>query len=1161
MKNMFKKLLSLAIALVMIVGMIPGNAFSVFATEESTWDGVTISSLEELILFRDAVNAGDGYAGKTVTLTADIDMSSVDWSVNIGDDCNTTFDGIFDGNGHTLKNLTATETAAKADGFFCTGLFGAIYGSAQIKNLTIENVNINTGSFTGNNAAAVVGFAYSTTGSVENVKVIGDIQINAVGITGTGAIVGYDYYGNLTVKDCVVSGNTGSAITGRAYAGGVIGYASTNSTLSGNTVSNVAVTATGAAAGGIAGIQLAGGVATGNTVQNVTLASQGENWKSAVGVIVGTVTGAITVSGNTCEGVSAEGQTITNLVGAEHQDKPTEPVKAVVASVGTKNYTSLAEAVANADGKTVTLLSNVTLTDKLTIAGGTTVTLELNGYTISQTKAQTTGYEMILVDGSLTVQDSVGGGKISYTDTVGGNFVSNTITNRGTLILKSGTIENMSSAAVADAGFPYAIDSSIWGPAAEVNTIIEGGKVYCESYSAIRLRADSPTENVNVTITGGEVYGRIEVQNPTGNKASAGTLTITDGIINKNNSSMAIMVFGGGGTAENMKVDISGGTFTGKIGYSSYFPISGFDENAITGGTFDTDVSDFVAEGYTLETNGDGTYGVKKWDGLPTATVTKLDKKDLTFALNFTAVEPTAAQLAYYGDWYADFELTINKEMTFNADGSADGYLSGQYDAWSENWVNVPDGSYTLAANESVKIMETAAALWGSAGLKLTYNDVATFVKDFDCGLYLDPEFLHANPDIEITLELRMYNPADETESYVIGDTYVFTLPELPTATTEKVDNDELTFAMTFDADEVTEQQLDFYGNWYADFELSANKDITLNADGGADGWLSGQYDEWSENWVNVPFSKGDVTLNAGEPLKIMEYASELMGKPGLKYTYKEVYEVVKLFNCGMYLTPEFIAANPDIEITLELKMYDPADEDHSHQIGQTYVFKFEDAVAMNMQTGKLYSRVDEALEEAFDAGEDQTVILLKDTDGYKHVSVYENTVFDLNGFTLSTKNFSSFGNVVDNSEANTGALVTDRILIEPTNEQLTVKTDKGYQFIEIVSLQSAALRNNTYFAFVPDFEAAALPMLAQGVAASGVTVQVEISWVTEEGHTRTQLFQYSDDLVNGFIASYNPETEWYGKMFTLTLADAGNYSNVTFTVNIVSDTGVTYPA
>ena len=175
---------------------------------------------------------------------------------------------------------------------------------------------------------------------------------------------------------------------------------------------------------------------------------------------------------------------------------------------------------------------------------------------------------------------------------------------------------------------------------------------------------------------------------------------------------------------------------------------------------------------------------------LPTATVTELQNEELTFALNFKADEVTDEQLALYGGWYADFVLTVNKNVTFNADGSADGYLSGQYDAWSENWVNVPFEDVILGAGTSLKIMEYAAELMGEPGLKYTYKEVYEAVKDFDCGVYFSTDFLLANPDLEVTLELRMYNPENEAQSYAIGDIYVFTCPMARNVRTQKVYND-----------------------------------------------------------------------------------------------------------------------------------------------------------------------------------------------------------------------------------------------------------------------------------------------------------------------------------------------------------------------------------
>lgn len=370
-----------------------------------------------------------------------------------------------------------------------------------------------------------------------------------------------------------------------------------------------------------------------------------------------------------------------------------------------------------------------------------------------------------------------------------------------------------------------------------------------------------------------------------------------------------------------------------------------------------TELTETTAEDGTVTVSeGNTMTGTLKWNiipldvpvpakpQIPTATVTEIVNEELTFALNFKADEVTDAQLEYYGSWYADFELKINKDVTFNADGSADGWLSGQYDAWSENWVNVPFENVTLAANTPLKIMEYAAELMGQPGLKYTYAEVYEGVKEFNCGVFFDKEYLAANPDLEVTLELRMYNPADESESYVIGETYTFTIepPDIPTATATVIEKEDLTFALNFKADEATEEQLEYYGAWPTDFEITLNKGITFHAnDSSADGWMSGQLDAWNENWVKIPLT--GITLSAGQSFKIMEYASVLLDKPDYSYTYAEVYEGIRDFDCGVFFSEQYLAANPDLEVQLELKMYNPDDAAESYVIGQTYTFAAKD--------------------------------------------------------------------------------------------------------------------------------------------------------------------------------------------------------------------------
>ena len=474
-------------------------------------------------------------------------------------------------------------------------------------------------------------------------------------------------------------------------------------------------------------------------------------------------------------------------------------------------------------------------------------------------------------------------------------------------------------------------------------------------------------------------------------------------------------------------------------------------------------------------------------------------------------------------------------------------------------WVTVPFGDYapvTLEAGETLKIMEFAAEMTNQSGLKLTYADVYTSVKDFDCGVYFTPEFLAANPDLEVTLELKMYNPADETESYVIGETYEFSAaPELPTATVTETENDDLTFSMNFKVDEAALSQQAYYGKWYADFELTVNKTVVFNNDGSADGWLAGQYDAWSENWVTVPFGNyAPVTLEAGETLRIMEFAAELMGEPGLKYTFQEVYDYVKDFDCGVYFDTEFLMANPDLEVTLELKMYNPTDETESYVIGETYTF-INNFVAQNTATEKLYTTVNDAM---LDCAAGETVVLLKDVTE-TIVYVLTDTTLDLNGKSLTANYVSCFGDLVDNSADNTGVLVVPnkQFMIREDNSQLPVHDGTGYRFVEVQRI-ATAMASEYKFAFQPRIEPAMLDLLEQGADVTGVTIQVLVSWKQGNGE-RTQKFVYNDSHVQEYLDSYEASTDKYGDMFTLTLNGAENFEELTFTAQIVSTNNVTF--
>ena len=113
------KNIALLLSAVMLISLLPTISFAA---------GNTISTAAELQNFRDSVNNGNTYEGQTVTLEAQVDLSSISWN-SIGTE-EHPFKGTFDGGGKTVTGLNAETEDMYA------GLFG--YNSGTIKNLNVE---------------------------------------------------------------------------------------------------------------------------------------------------------------------------------------------------------------------------------------------------------------------------------------------------------------------------------------------------------------------------------------------------------------------------------------------------------------------------------------------------------------------------------------------------------------------------------------------------------------------------------------------------------------------------------------------------------------------------------------------------------------------------------------------------------------------------------------------------------------------------------------------------------------------------------------------------------------------------------------------------------------------------------------------------------------
>ena len=547
-----------------VAALLFGFALSAKAEEVATIGGTgtesdpyTIGTLEQLEAFRNSVNAGEttyNAPGVWVALTDDIDLAGTTWERGIGDGINATYDGIFDGKNHAVKNLNMTLKADEVN-YLCGGLFGYTYGAAAIKNLVIENANITfTAAETGkqyHNVGILVGFANNKGGklNVDNVTVKGDIKVDVPQGYGVGAIVGYSYRAMGAITNTKVTASNGSYIKGERFVGGITGYSYNDAIISNCSVENLTITASKGAAG-IAGLALSGNKITGCSVVNTTV-----NGEANVAYIVGEL-------GGEGDNVVVEDCTAPQpWVGGSW-----ETDESFVATIGTKYYTSLATAVeAAGNGETITLISDFSVdTETYTIAEGKSITLDMNGKTITVTDNKNgSNYELFYVLGELTV---TGNGTIELTATYDRdwNAMSTIFHNRGgVLTIENGTFKHLGGTDMA-----YVVDNS-GNHYGDATTNINGGEL-SSTYIAIRNRMEQNTHGASgkaiLNVTDGIISGTSRAI--WAQAASTSTTSPATGEINISGGTIGLIDTPRNAGAESMTT-ISGGTvaaFKGEVG-------------------------------------------------------------------------------------------------------------------------------------------------------------------------------------------------------------------------------------------------------------------------------------------------------------------------------------------------------------------------------------------------------------------------------------------------------------------------------------------------------------------------------------------------------------------------------------------------------------------
>ena len=292
-----------------------------------------------------------------------------------------------------------------------------------------------------------------------------------------------------------------------------------------------------------------------------------------------------------------------------------------VAEVSSTKYETLAAAInAAKSGKTVQLLTDAT--ENITIAANKQITLDLNGFRLTNASGHT-----ITNNGTLTIKDS-SAAKTGTVDNV--THGKGALVNNGTVTLDGGTFERSKEAGTLK---PYKDQGNSWYTVQNNGTMTVNDGVTVRNaggYSSNLCNADD--SHAKLIINGGTFTGGVNAV-----KNGSNTTLVINGGTFSNTSQYVIMnwsdatISGGdftsGGTAPAVlftssyetaedSLKVTGGTFSGSSKMiRNYYDDSNRGNASVSGGTFSAEVpADCCAENFapakTTDASGNVTYGV-----------------------------------------------------------------------------------------------------------------------------------------------------------------------------------------------------------------------------------------------------------------------------------------------------------------------------------------------------------------------------------------------------------------------------------------------------------------------------------------------------------------------------------------------------------------------
>ena len=192
-----KKFISFIIAIVMLasIAAVPAFAEQEFVFPDENWGAdengdFLISDVPDLLAFSVSAQINNYYAGKTVKLVEDIDMTNIEWMPV------SNFKGTFDGQGHAIKGVTLQGQSGQL------GFFTAIT-DATIQNIRFLDFNVSVVSADGSNSAGLIACKANNRCVLKNVYTSGTV---ATGATRAAGMIGFpntQHTGVIVFENCV----------------------------------------------------------------------------------------------------------------------------------------------------------------------------------------------------------------------------------------------------------------------------------------------------------------------------------------------------------------------------------------------------------------------------------------------------------------------------------------------------------------------------------------------------------------------------------------------------------------------------------------------------------------------------------------------------------------------------------------------------------------------------------------------------------------------------------------------------------------------------------------------------------------------------------------------------------------------------------------------